>query len=86
MWLINDRSSNSNTTGIRTTFKAESHYRYELRIDMQGRGWNMFIVCFVIQYCGDICCFFGCVIAEAKYVIGTSLLYLFVEICFYISN
>jgi len=63
------RSSKSNDTGIRTTFEAESHYRYELRIDMQGHGWNMFILCLVIQYCGDTRCFFGCVIAEAIYVI-----------------
>jgi len=81
--LISERSSKSNTTGKRTTLKAESHYRYELRMDMQGNGWNVFVVCLVIQYCGDTCCAFGCVIAVAKYLIWKSLLFLCLLIFFY---
>jgi hypothetical protein len=38
----------------------------ELRINMQGHGWNIFVLFLVIQYCGDTCCFFFAVLSQKQ--------------------
>lgn len=87
MRLISDGSSKSNTTGKRTTLKTELHYSYELRMDVQGHGWNVFVLCLVIQYFGDTCCAFWLCYRSSKIPnLKKSAVSMFAEICFYANN